>query len=148
MAFETEFPRESMLFVDDNKTIQKIIKNIVDDSKMGVEVLEALTGEDAIEILQNVKKGRKPKMILLDLNLPAMSGQEVFEKIQQDQDLREIPVIVLTSSEDQAELNDLKRLGVKECYTKPFDFHVFNALVEGVLTKWLMVQTEQPCQNP
>ena len=106
MAFETEFPRESMLFMDDNKTIQKIIKNIVDDSKMGVEVLEALTGEDAIEILQNVKKGRKPKMILLDLNLPAMSGQEVFEKIQQDQDLREIPVIVLTSSEDQAELND------------------------------------------
>jgi CheY-like chemotaxis protein len=57
--------------------------------------------------------------------------------IQQDQDLRKIPVIVLTSSDDQNEMSDLKKQGVRECYTKPFDFHVFNALVEGILMKWL-----------
>jgi CheY-like chemotaxis protein len=76
MAFQEEFSRKSMLFVDDNKTIQKIIKGIVEDSQLGFEVIEALTGEDAVEILQNTENERKPQMILLDLNLPAMSGKK------------------------------------------------------------------------
>ena len=142
MSFQRDFSRKSMLFVDDNKTIQKIIKDIVNGSQLEFNVIEALTGEDAIEILQNIESKCKLKIILLDLNLPAMSGQEILEKIQQDQNLKEIPVIVLTSSEDQDELNELKKQGVRECYAKPFDFHVFNALVEGILTKWLVPSEE------
>tara|TARA_R110002095_G_scaffold213825_1_gene205000 strand:- start:2295 stop:2732 length:438 start_codon:yes stop_codon:yes gene_type:complete len=140
MVIKTGFLNKAILFVDDNRTIQKIVKNIVDESEFRLDVISALTGEDAIEILYNKDGAPKPSIILLDLNLPAMNGQEVLKAIQQDKDLQNIPVVVLTASDDQEEINDLKKQGARECYTKPFDFYLFNTLVEKIVKKW--------CQNP
>ncbi len=139
--------KKSILFVDDNKTIQSIVKKIIDDSKFRLKILPALTGEDALDILHDEKTEPKPSMILLDLNLPMMNGQEVLENIQQNEELKKIPVIILTAADDPVELEELKAKGAQECHTKPFDFFMFNTLVENIIDKWVLRQHQSAAMH-
>lgn len=143
MVIKKGLASKSILFVDDNKTIQKIVGKIIDESRFRLKIFPALTGEDALDILNNETTEPKPSMILLDLNLPAMNGGEVLENIQRDDNLKDIPVIVLTASDDAQELEALKKNGARECHTKPFDFFMFNSLVEKIIDKWVL-KTQAP----
>ena len=79
----------------------------------------------------------RPNLIILDLNLPRMSGLKVLETLKADPDLRSIPVVVLTGSEDDADLEASYDLAATAFIKKPRDLATYNTVVEGIKRFWL-----------
>ena len=80
-----------------------------------------------------------PDLILLDLNMPRMDGREVLVEISQDESLRHLPVIVLTSSADEREILQLYRLRCSSYIVKPVDFNDLVHIIETLKEYWLAV---------
>ena len=99
-------------------------------------------GVDAMAFLH--RKGKyanvpHPDLILLDLNLPKKNGREVLTEIKQDDDLKRIPVVMLTISEDEQDILDTYN-GHVNCYiTKPVDFDQFMKVVKSIKEFWLTI---------
>jgi len=105
-----------VLFVDDEESILKITEILL--SSLGIEVILANSGKQAIKILSDEKPEEKIHIIFLDLTMPEMSGLEVFQWINSNKIT--IPVILQTGIADKSELNKALKLGVKECLIKPY----------------------------
>ena len=80
-----------------------------------------------------------PKLILLDLKMPKVDGIEVLQRIKSDQRLRVIPVVVMTSSNEQPDVTDCYRLGVNSYVVKPVEFGAFAEAVAKIGMYWMMV---------
>lgn len=80
-----------------------------------------------------------PKMILLDLKLPKISGLEVLKQIKSDPRTKMIPVVVLTSSAQDSDVIDSYKLGVNSYIVKPVDFEQFNKSVEQIGFYWVLM---------
>ncbi len=80
-----------------------------------------------------------PDLILLDLNLPKMSGQEVLAEIKKHESLRAIPVVILTSSDAEQDIVKSYRLGANCYVTKPVGLEAFQAIVRSVENFWFTV---------
>ncbi|RYD86760.1 MAG: response regulator [Sphingobacteriales bacterium] len=91
------------------------------------------TGEYAGRDLAN-----KPKLILLDLKMPKVSGLEVLEKITEDASMRRIPVVVLTSSKEHPDVERAYQLGANSYIVKPVDFESFRTVVNTLGMYWLL----------
>lgn len=78
----------------------------------------------------------RPHLILLDLNLPGKDGREVLAQVKADENLRRIPILVLTSSETETDVQRCYDLGANCYLTKPIDYQSFQRLVETVETFW------------
>ena len=124
---------------------------LTQEALKGAKVLNTLhvvdDGEDALSFLR--KEGPfagapRPDLILLDLNLPRRDGREVLAVIKADEDLRRIPVVVLTTS--QAEEDILKSYALNaNCYiTKPVNFDQFLKVVKSIEDFWLTIVTLPP----
>ena len=104
----------------------------------GVEAMDFLRGEDAYA-------GKpRPDLILLDLNMPRKDGREVLHEIKSDEDLRSIPVVVLTVSSDEKDILTAYNLN-GNCYiTKPVDLRQFMAVVQTLEQFWFRIVTLPP----
>ena len=80
-----------------------------------------------------------PKVILLDLKLPLVTGLEVLQRIKADERTRLIPVVVLTSSREERDIIDSYRLGVNSYITKPVDFEQFTEAVRALGMYWVLI---------
>ena len=117
MAFSNELhPRRLVLVVDDQEINRALLEMILSDQ---YDLLFAENGQQALEIIQD--KREMLSIILLDLMMPVMDGFQVLEAVRADEELRRIPVIVLTA-EKSAELRALQ-MGAADFITKPFDLH-------------------------
>ncbi len=87
---------------------------------------------------------RPPRLVLLDLKLPRVSGHEVLRAIKADERTRFIPVVVLTSSNQERDLVECYRLGVNSYLEKPVDFQKFQEVVRQFGMYWLMVNQLPP----
>jgi two-component system response regulator len=87
---------------------------------------------------------RPPKVILLDMKLPKVSGLEVLEAIKGDPRTRAIPVVIMTSSSEQRDLIQSYQLGVNAFIQKPVDFDDFRRVIERVGVFWLAVNQPPP----
>ncbi len=104
-----------ILVIDDSKLIAHVAKNIL--SKQGHEVLLAEDGETGLDIA----KDNEPDLILLDLILPGIDGYEICQRIKNDSNIADIPVIMLTSKAEHADKVRGLELGASDYVTKPFD---------------------------
>ena len=96
-------------------------------------------GEEALEFLQHRGKytqAPRPDLILLDLGLPGKDGREVLTEIRADDDLKSIPVVVLTASTDQEDILNTERLQVESYLTKPVDLDKFRNVVRDLSRFW------------
>ncbi len=81
----------------------------------------------------------RPKVILLDLKLPKVDGLEVLRRIREDERTRNIPVVVLTSSHEDRDIDECYKLGVNSYITKPVDFEQFTESVRVLGFYWLLL---------
>jgi CheY-like chemotaxis protein len=131
-----------ILLVEDNPGDVRLTLEIFKEAKLANKITAVEDGVEAMAYLR--REGRyanaaRPDVILLDLNLPRMDGREVLEKIKRDEDLRSIPVVILTTS--RAEEDILRSYNSHaNCYiTKPVDLGQFMKVVESIEDFWLTV---------
>jgi len=136
-----------ILMVEDNPTDILIAKEGLLSAKMLNTLHVADDGIEAMKFLRQQGKyagAPRPDLILLDLNMPRKNGQEVLAEIKADDNLRNIPVVVLTTS--MAEKDITKSYGLHaNCYiTKPVDFDQFVNVVQTIQDFWFCVVTLPP----
>jgi chemotaxis family two-component system response regulator Rcp1 len=136
-----------ILLVEDNLGDMRLTEEALKEGKVYNNLHWAKDGVEALEFLK--RKGKhehapRPDIILLDLNLPRKDGREVLEEIKTDEDLKQIPVVVLTTS--KAEEDVLRSYALHaNCYvTKPVDLEKFIVVVQSIDRFWLTVVTLPP----
>ena len=134
-----------ILLVEDNPrdvemTLRALKKrnlaNHVHVAKDGAEALDFLFATGAY-VARN--PNHAPKVVLLDLKLPKVSGLEVLKKLKSDERTRTIPVVVLTSSQEEKDRTESYRLGVNSYIAKPVDFDKFVDAVGELGLYWLVI---------
>jgi chemotaxis family two-component system response regulator Rcp1 len=133
-----------ILLVEDNPADVRLTKEALKEGKVYSNLHWAKDGVEALEFLRNRGKfssSPRPDIILLDLNLPKKDGREVLQDIKNDEQLKRIPVVILTTS--KAEEDVLKSYNLHaNCYvTKPVDLEQFIRVVRSIDTFWLTVVT-------
>jgi chemotaxis family two-component system response regulator Rcp1 len=131
-----------ILLVEDNEGDARLAKEAMRDSKIRNTLHHVTDGEEAMAFLRKEGKYAKvprPDLILLDLNLPKKDGRQVLAEIKNDDELKRIPVVILTVS--SAEEDILKTYNLHaNCYiTKPIDLSQFMKVVRSVEDFWLTI---------
>lgn len=123
---------------------KKNLANKLIHLKNGAEALDFIFGTGAYDGRDVMKS---PKVILLDLKMPKVNGLEVLEKIRADARTRAIPVVVLTSSKEDPDVQACYKLGVNSYIVKPVDFNNFMKAVSDLGFYWLLLN-QVPRHNP
>jgi chemotaxis family two-component system response regulator Rcp1 len=131
-----------ILLVEDNPGDVRLTQEALKESKMLNILNVANDGVEAMEFLRRQGKFtnvNRPDLILLDLNLPRKDGREVLDEIKSDDELKRIPVVVLTTSKAE---EDIIRMYTRQanCYiTKPIDFDQFILVIKAIEEFWLTI---------
>jgi CheY-like chemotaxis protein len=138
-----------ILLVEDNLGDMRLTQEALKEGKVYNNLHWAKDGVEALEFLKREGKyadAPRPDIILLDLNLPKKDGREVLEEIKTDDELKRIPVVVLTTS--KAEEDVLRSYALHaNCYvTKPVDLDKFIVVVQSIDRFWLTVVTLPPAK--
>lgn len=132
-----------ILLVEDDPADAGLAKRAIREGRILCDVHHAVDGEEALAYLRREgarnAHARRPDLILLDLNMPRLDGRGVLAAIKQDPDLRNIPVVVLTTSDVQQDIEAIYRLGANSFITKPLDLQDFFAVVSGLETYWFSI---------
>ena len=136
-----------ILLVEDNPGDVRLTKEALREGKVYNNLHWAKDGVEALEFLRREGKHAKaprPDIILLDLNLPKKDGREVLEIIKGDERLRNIPVVVLTTSKAEEDVVRSYALHANCYVTKPVDLEKFIVVVKSIDRFWLTVVTLPP----
>jgi DNA-binding response OmpR family regulator len=116
---------------DDHFFLKKAIHKVIPHA-----IVESLyDGSEALAYLE--KCTDLPNLIFLDLNMIKVSGQATIKRIRNNETLSKVPVIILTTSKNEAERKKLMEMGANDFYTKPIHANELVAIVEDVKSKWL-----------
>jgi CheY-like chemotaxis protein len=131
-----------ILLVEDNEGDVGLIEEVFEEAKIRNSLYIAEDGEEAMLFLYGEGKfsgSPRPDLILLDLNLPKKDGREVLKEIKEDGNLKNIPVVILTTSGSEKDILRAYDLHANAYVTKPLDFDQFIKVVEAIGNFWLEV---------
>jgi len=131
-----------ILLVEDNPGDVDLARTSLEDSKLRNALHTVGDGEEAMLFLR--RKGKyaeapRPDLVLLDLNLPKKDGREVLAEIKSDEDLKRIPVVILTISKDEEDILRTYNLHANCFITKPIDLSQFVKVVKAIEDFWLTI---------
>jgi chemotaxis family two-component system response regulator Rcp1 len=131
-----------ILLVEDSPQDVELTKEALKEGKLVITLNVVKDGVEAIDYLR--KKGKysaakRPDLILLDLNLPKKNGHEVLAEIKQDEDLKVIPVAILTTSENENDVLKTYKMHANCYITKPVDLSQFIKVVKTVEDFWFSI---------
>lgn len=132
----------NVLLVEDNPGDTELTRQSLAASKLSINLVALDDGEKALKYLKKeppYQKADRPDLVLLDLNLPKLSGGEVLREIKSDKALKSLPVVVLTSSEEETEVSRCYAEGANCYIVKPVDFNSFMAIVGLIEEFWFSV---------
>ena len=116
-----------VLTVDDSRTIRLLVKRYL--QPLGAEILEACDGKEGVEAAVE----HKPDLIILDITMPIMDGRQALQAIRQNDETKDIPVIMLTAESRKEMVMSLIQLGVSDYIVKPFNQEMLMEKIEEVL---------------
>ena len=147
VAIETEL---DILLVEDNASDAELAVRELRRHKFANKIHVLGDGAEALDFIfcrgayESRSLFRPPKVILLDMKLPKVDGLEVLKAIKGDSRMRAIPVVIMTSSNEQRDLIHSYQLGVNAFIQKPVDFDEFRRVIESVGVFWLAVNQPPP----
>lgn len=131
-----------ILLVEDNDGDALLTEEALADSKMLLDMNRVRDGVEALAYLRKeppFTSVTSPDLILLDLNMPRMGGQELLSIVKQDPKLKRIPVVVLTTSDAERDIVKSYELHASCYISKPVDFTQFQSLVQDLSSFWFTV---------
>lgn len=132
-----------ILLVEDDKLDQKSVQRAFGDLKIVNPLIIVQNGQEALSHLKEAKNKRSC-LILLDLRMPIMSGIEFLKEVKEDEVLKLIPVVVLTTSHEDQDLKESFELGAAGYMVKPVDYQKFLEVVRTIHLYWILSLTPPP----
>jgi CheY-like chemotaxis protein len=126
-----------ILLVEDDVVDAMTVKRALKDIKVCNRLDITTNGEEALEFLSDLAN-EKPGIILLDINMPKMNGLEFLHIIKQDDGLKKIPVIIMTTSQEEQDRINSFNLGVAGYMIKPVDYLKFVEVVKAIDLYWTL----------
>ena len=129
-----------ILLVEDNPADARLTREVFEGGRLSTHLNVVSDGEQALAFLRRegiYESAPRPKLVLLDLNLPRKDGREVLEELKADKQLCRIPVIVLTTSAAQTDIMRAYELQANCFITKPLDLDEYFAVVRSIEDFWL-----------
>jgi DNA-binding response OmpR family regulator len=138
-----------ILMVEDDTKDVELTLTALEEYKLANEVVVTRDGEEALDYLYcrgnfRTRSGGNPAVLLLDLKLPKVDGLEVLKQIRSDEKLKVIPVVMLTSSNEEKDMVASYRLGVNAYVVKPVNFHEFVNAVKELGMFWAVINEPPP----
>lgn len=134
-----------ILLVEDNPDDEELILLALKEHKIANEIVVVRDGVEALEYIFATGKfaGRAlsvaPALVLLDLKLPKLSGMDVLKRVRGDPRTKILPVVILTSSNEEQDIISTYNLGANSFVRKPIDFQEFHDVVKQLSVYWLLV---------
>lgn len=138
-----------VLLIEDSPEDAEMIKDALIDTPMSEDAIKWVEdGQEALDYLFQTAANLEtnivlPKLILLDLKLPKVHGLTVLEKVKSNARLKHIPIVVLTSSQEDVDVREAYERGTNSYIIKPVDFTAFNEAVQQVARYWLMLNNNE-----
>jgi CheY-like chemotaxis protein len=138
-----------ILLAEDSPNDVELIITALQEARLANEITVTHDGEQALDFLFRRGKyaGRsslQPAVILLDLKMPRVDGREVLRRIRADDELKLIPVVILTSSREEQDLFETYRLGANAYLVKPVEFDAFISAVGKLGVFWALLNEPPP----
>jgi CheY-like chemotaxis protein len=138
-----------ILLVEDDQKDVELTLAALEEYNLANEVVVTADGEQALDYLyyrgKFMRRAREnPAVLLLDLKLPKVNGLEVLQQIKADENLKLIPVVVLTSSHEEKDMVASYKLGVNAYVVKPVDFHEFVNAIKELGVFWAVINEPPP----
>lgn len=128
-----------ILLIEDNPADVRLIEEGLRETSLASVLHSVTDGKDALDFLHRRERhahARRPDLILLDLNLPGISGHDVLTEVKQDEKLKTIPVVVLTSSESERDIARSYEAHANCFISKPVDFTSLIGIVARIEDFW------------
>jgi len=138
--------KKGILMVEDNTDDEKLMLMSLRKSGVANDVVVARDGQAALDLLHGSEPSAevlRPMVVLLDLHLPKIDGLEVLRRIRGDDRTRHLPVVVLSSSDEENDRIKSYHLGANSYVCKPVDFAAFASAVKELGLYWLLLN--RPC---
>ena len=142
--------KRTILLVEDNPRDEKLALRALSINHITNEINVVRDGEEALDYLfckgkhANRDINEKPTVVLLDLKLPKIDGLEVLKQIRQDERTKRIPVVILTSSDEESDVVRGYDLGANSYIRKPVDFQKFVESIHQLNLYWLVLNEPPP----
>lgn len=138
-----------ILMVEDDAKDVELTLTALDEYKLANEVVVTRDGEEALDYLYRrgnfrTRSSGNPAVLLLDLKLPKVDGLEVLKQIRSDEKFKVLPVVVLTSSNEEKDMVASYKLGVNAYVVKPVNFHEFVNAVKELGMFWAVINEPPP----
>ncbi len=139
-----EYKDVDILLVEDNPNDVELTLRALKKHNLANNIHVARDGQEALDFLFGASpsgsvKCNRLKVILLDLKLPKISGLEVLTKLKSDERCKSVPVVVLTSSQEDQDIQECYKLGVNSYVVKPVEFDAFAKTVADLGLYWMLV---------
>lgn len=137
-----------ILLIEDNPNDAELTLRAFKKNNLVNNIIRVCDGEEALDFVfargsfKTFNKLNMPKLILLDLKLPKVGGLEVLNALKADPVMKLIPVVVLTSSDEESDMIESYRLGVNSYIVKPVDFDKFVEAVSQIGLYWLLLNKQ------
>jgi DNA-binding response OmpR family regulator len=138
---------KQILLVEDDPDHEALTIRALRKSNIANEIVVARDGEEALEMLFGtgpLALPSPPQIILLDLKLPKIEGLEILRRIRENDSTRMLPVVILTSSDEESDIMRSYRMGVNSYIRKPVDFHEFAEATRQLGMYWLVLNECPP----
>ncbi|HEY3367087.1 MAG TPA: response regulator [Symbiobacteriaceae bacterium] len=136
--------REYILLVEDDADQVELAMRALKRRHPTATVVVKEDGEQAAAFLATSGPGGPPTVVLLDLGLPIMNGFEVLSRIRSNLKTQYVPVVILSSSDEQRDLMESYRRGANSYIRKPVDFNSFSDTIERTVQYWLQINRNSP----